>query len=148
MELVVLESADVNHAENSAVRDQGRPEERLDALLAKDRVEDVGVVDVVDHHRALLRRDSACEPAPDRDPHALLDLLLESPGRARHELVRALVKQQDGAGIGRQDVAHTGQELVEQVVGRQVRQRRVGDDLQAYEKVGGLHSIEPTLLTP
>ena len=73
----------------------GHAEQRADPLLAQDRVEDVGVIDVGDEDRDALGRDPAGEAPADRDPHAALDLLLDPLGRARDELLRLLVEQQN-----------------------------------------------------
>ena len=45
------ERADVQHADHLTVDAQRHAEHRLDALLAKDRIDHVGVVDVVENHR-------------------------------------------------------------------------------------------------
>jgi hypothetical protein len=81
----------------------GTPSRRLDALLAQDRVEDVGVVDVVDRDRALLGGDAAGEAAAERDLDALLDLLLDALGRAGVQPVA--LEQQDRHGVDLEDLA-------------------------------------------
>src|SRR5260221_3657069 len=43
----------------------------------------VGIVDIVEHDRPALSRHAAREPLPDRDPHPLLNLLLD-PDRGPH----------------------------------------------------------------
>ena len=78
---------DVEHAEHVVREDERHTGHALDALLAQDRVQHVGVVDVVEHDRSPLGGDPAREPAADRDPHALLDLFLEPDRRPRDELV-------------------------------------------------------------
>src|SRR3712207_8287258 len=52
---------------------------------AQQRIEDVGRVDVGDRDRPAFRRDAPCEAAPDGDPHALLDLLLDPLRRGGDE---------------------------------------------------------------
>ena len=85
-ELARGQAADVQHAERPALDEQRDAEQRADALLAQDRVEDVGVVDVGDRRSA--RRSATMRPAKPRPTgiaHALLDLLLDAPwplGRA------------------------------------------------------------------
>ena len=79
----------MDDAEDPPARDQRRTEQRLDALLAQNRVEDARVVDVVDRDRPALRGDATGEPLADGDPRTDLDLLLEPFRRARDELVRA-----------------------------------------------------------
>jgi hypothetical protein len=125
--------ADVQHTDHVALHEQRDAEQRADALLAQDRVQDVGVVDVLDRDRAPLGRDPAREPAADRDPHALLDLLLDALGGGGHERVAALVDQQEGGGVGVQDLGDPLQQLVEQRVQRQIGEADVGDPLEGLE---------------
>jgi hypothetical protein len=61
------------------------------------------VVDVGDEDGHALGRDSSREPPPDRDPHPLLNLLLDPLGGPSHELVRLSVVEQDGHRVHRQD---------------------------------------------
>jgi hypothetical protein len=93
----------------------------------QDRVEHVGVVDVVEDDRATIRRDAAREAPAHRDPHALLDLLLDSDCRARDELVRVRLEQEHR---GRVDLEHRDRALEQrrqQLLELQRGQRRVGE---------------------
>src|SRR5581483_1888771 len=72
-ELPRLERADVEDALDLSLADERHAEQRPDALLPEDRVEDVAEVDVVEDEGALLRRDPAGEADADGDPDALLD---------------------------------------------------------------------------
>ena len=90
----------MQHADDVALDQQRDAEHRADPLLPQDRVDDVGVVEVLDEDRAPLGRDPAGEAAPDRDPDALLDLLLDALGGGRHELA-GLVEQQERGRVGR-----------------------------------------------
>src|SRR6266545_1844999 len=110
------ESADVDDPEHPFVGDQRDPEQGLDAFLAQDRVQHLCVVHVGDHDRRPLRRDAAGEALPDGDPHALLDLLLESFRGPGDELSTRLVEQEDGARVCLEGIADTTQQLVEQLV--------------------------------
>src|SRR5438105_10841350 len=123
-----LERTDVDHADDAVTRDQRGAEERLDPLLAQERVQHVGVVDVLDRHRPPLLGDPACEAQAEWDPHPALDLLLEPFGGPGHELAGGLVEHEERGRVRLQDVADSGQELVEQRVERQVRERRVRDE--------------------
>ena len=67
----------MQHAEDVAADEERHPQERLDPLLAQDRVEHVGVVDVLDDYRMSIRRDPAGETLPDRDANTLFHLLLD-----------------------------------------------------------------------
>jgi hypothetical protein len=55
------------------------------------------VVDVRQDHGPPPGRDPTCEAGADRDPNALLDLLLEPDRGARDQLGTLLVEQQDRA---------------------------------------------------
>ena len=125
--------ADVQHADHVALGQQRHAQQRADAALAQDRVEDVGVVDVGDRDRAPLGRDAAGEALAERDPHARLDLLLDALRRRRHQLARALLEQQEGRRVRVQDRRDAVQQRVEQLVERQVAERRVGDALDRLE---------------
>ena len=135
-ELAGRERADVDDPDHVAVDEQRHAQERLDALLAQDRVEDVAVVDVRDDHRPPLGRDLAREALADGDPDALLDLLLDPARRARDELVRRLVEQEEGARVAVERVADPVEQRLQQVAERQVRERRIGDGLDPPELVG------------
>ena len=56
-------------------------------LLAQDRIEHIGVVDVGDDDWDAFSRDPAGEPASEGDPDPALDLLLDSLGGAGDELL-------------------------------------------------------------
>jgi hypothetical protein len=132
-ELARDERSDVQHAHYVALRDQGHAEQRLDPLLAQDRVEHVGVVDVRQDDWAALRGDAAGEAAADRDPDALLDLLLDPDGGARHELVRVGVEQQDRARVHVEERGDPSEQLREQLLDLEMGEGRVGDRLQTDE---------------
>ena len=123
----------MDHADQALLHEQGHPEQRLQALLAQDRVEDVGVVDVGDLDRPALGGDPAGEAAADGDPHALLDLLLKPLGRARGEHAAVLLEQQDRDGVDRQDRAHAIEQRVQQLVQWQRRECSVGDLLEVAQ---------------
>ena len=88
------------------------------------------MVDVVEDHRPLLGGDPAGEAPADRDADALLDLLLDAERRARDELVRLLVEQEDRARVYLEDLAGAVEQGSEQLVEAQMRQRGVRDRLQ------------------
>ena len=103
-------------------------------LLAQDRVEDRVLVDV-DHQRPCLDRDPPGEAGAERDPHA--DLLLDPERRARNQLVRLLVEEQNRAGVGAKDVADSRQQDPEQLAHLEMRERRVGDCLHVLDPLAG-----------
>ena len=91
------------------------------------------MADVVDDHGLLQGGDATGEPAPDRDAHAGLDLLLDPDGRGRDELVRVLVEQQHRAGVDLEQLAGPQEERVEEIVETQVRERGVGQRLESLQ---------------
>src|SRR6476659_9791781 len=62
------ERPDVQHSDQITLDDERQAQQRADALLAQDRVEDVGMVDVGDRDRHALARDPAREPTAERQP--------------------------------------------------------------------------------
>ena len=105
------------------------------ASIIQDRVEQIGVVDVVDDDRTTLCRDPSGKPAADRDPHALLDFLFDPFRRPCDELVRRLVEQENRTGVGIQQIPNACQQFVEQIFEREVRERSVGHGLQPRQYV-------------
>jgi hypothetical protein len=79
--------AHVQHADQITLHHQRQPEQRADALLPQDRVQDVGVVDVGDEDRHAFGGDPAREPLADRDPNPLLHLLLDALRSPRDPLL-------------------------------------------------------------
>ena len=124
---------DVDDAEHPIACIERHAEERLDPLLAQDRVQHVGVVDVLDHDRRPLGGDAAGEAAADRDANAGLDLLLDPLRRTRDQLAGRLVEHEEGGGVGLEDVADAEEQLIEERVQRQVRERRVGDEQELVQ---------------
>ena len=102
-EASAAQGADVEHADHLIADKERHAEQRLDSLLAQDRVEHVRVINVVENHRRPASRDPTGEAAPDRDPHTLLHLLFDPHRRARYELVRLLVQQQHRARVRVED---------------------------------------------
>jgi len=132
----VRKRPDVDDPGHLPAHHERRAEEGLDPLLAQDRVEDVGGVDVRDHDRRRLRGDPAREAAAERYADAALHLLLDSLGRAGDELVRLLVQEQERSRVGVESVADADEQLVEQPPERQERERRVGDEQDLAKMLG------------
>jgi hypothetical protein len=100
------------------------------------------VVDVRQHHRPPLRRHPTREARAHRDPHPLLDLLLDPHRRPRDQLVRLLVQQQNRERIHLQNRPDPPQQLPQQILQLQMRQGGVGDRLELLEALGvgaGVH---------
>ena len=100
------------------------------SLLVEDRVENVGVVDVVEHHRLLLRGDATGKAVADGDADALLDLLLDSECGAGDELVRVVVEQEDRARVDVEQLPRADEQRVEERIELEMRERGVRDRLQ------------------
>jgi hypothetical protein len=127
------ERPDVQYAHHLVVRDHRDAAERLDPLLPQQRVEDVGVVDVVEDDRPPVGGDSAREALPERNADAALDLLLDADGGAGDELALPRVEQQDRARVRRQEIVDSLEQRAEQLLELQVDQRGVGQRLKTRE---------------
>ena len=132
-ELARRDRADVQDAEDGILDEQRHAEQRAHALHPQDRVEDVGVVDVGDVDRPASGRDASREAPAERDAHTALDLLLETLGRACHELAGVLVEEQDGDGVDTEDVLRAGQQLAEQGLQGQLGQRGIRQPVDVLE---------------
>ena len=121
----------MEHADHLAVGEQRDAKEGFDALLAQDRVVDVGVVDVRDGDRAALGGDPPREALADRDADALLDLLLDPLGGARVELV-ALSSRIAAVSLSRTS-ADAIQQLRQELLLGEVRERGVRHVLERLE---------------
>ena len=93
------------------------------------------MIDVGDRDRPPLGRDPAREPAADRDPHTLLDLLLDALRRARVQLVA--LQHQDRDGVDRHDLGDPPQQLLQQLLLGQVRERGIRHPLQRRQPARG-----------
>jgi hypothetical protein len=78
------EGPDVHDADHPALHQQGDPQQGAQTLLAQNRVDDLGLVDVLDLDRLPGSSDAPREPLADRNAHSPLDLLLEALGGPRH----------------------------------------------------------------
>jgi hypothetical protein len=93
------------------------------------------VVDLPQNDGTLFRGDLPSEASSDRDPDSLLDLLLESLGRARDELRPNLVQEQDRGGVRVERLSHPDEQLVKQIFNGEVREGSVGYRLNAAELI-------------
>jgi hypothetical protein len=123
----------VQDADQLAAADHGHAEERRDAHVDQDWIDHVCVIDPFDRDRLLPRRDRAGEAFSDRQPDSLAHLLLQTTRRGRDEFRAARVHQQDRRRVGLQQVADPFQQLGEQVLQAESRQRRVGDNLEVAQ---------------
>ena len=132
-ELARGQAADVQDAERPAFDHERDAEQRADALLAQDRVQDIGVVDVRDLDRAPLGDDAAREAAAHGQPRALVELLLEPLGGARDQHLAARLEQQDRRGVAVQDLGDAVEQRGQELVLGQIRQRGVRHALERLE---------------
>ena len=121
------ERADVHHADDAAFDVHGHAEHRADAPLPQDRVDDLGVIEVLDDDRARLGGDAAREAAGERHLDALAYLLLQSSCGAREEDAAILVEQQHRRGVDVEGAADALEQLGEHVLQGHVSERGVGD---------------------
>lgn len=133
------ERPDVDDAEDGVPDDERDAEEGLDALLAQDRIEDVGVVDVVEDDGSALGGDAAGEAAPERDADTALHLLLEPDRSARHELLPLLVEEEHRSRVAIEQVADAREQRPEQILEVEMGERRVGEGLQPAQPLRVLH---------
>jgi hypothetical protein len=94
------------------------------------------VIDVAQHHGTPAGCNAAGESLADRDPNALLDLFLDPDRRDCDQLVAELVAEQDGCSVGAEHVPDSRQQLGQEVVQVQVRQRSVSDQLDPSQPFG------------
>jgi hypothetical protein len=99
----------VHHAGDAALDQQRDAEERADALLAQDRVVDVGAVDVVDRQGFLRRRDAPGEALANRDADALFDLLLDALGGPRLQPLAVGFEQENRCRVAVEDLGDAAQ---------------------------------------
>ena len=126
---------DVNDADDSAADEQRRAQERLDPLLPQERIEHIGVIDVLDDDRSPLGGDLAREAETHRDACPAFHGLLEPARCARDELVGRLVEQKERCSVAPKRLADAGEQLVEQLVELEVCQCGIRDRLDAPELI-------------
>jgi hypothetical protein len=131
------EAPHVQDSHDGALDHERHAQQRLQPLLTQDRVVDFGLGDVQDPHRAARGGDPAGEAAADGDPDPSLDLLLEPLRRARDQRGVVVLEQQDRGGVDTEDPDHAREQLLEQVLERQVGERGIGDVLEVTKAIGG-----------
>ena len=92
------------------------------------------MLDIREHDRTQVGGDTSGEAFADGDVERRLELLLDPGGRVGDELVPFLVEQQDRAGVRIEQRANGVEQIVRHVRAA-VRERSVGDGLQAVEPV-------------
>ena len=87
--------------------------------------------------RHALGGDPAREPLAEREPHALLDLLLDALGRARDQLVRLGVVQQDRDRVDLERLLDADEQLVQELLEAELGERRIAQTAEDAKLVGG-----------
>jgi hypothetical protein len=128
-ELALRQHAYVEDADHGALDDQRDTEQRPDVLLPHQRVDDRDrrVVEVWDHDRLAGGGHPSREATPDRQAESSLDLLLEALGGPRHERPPVLLDQENSGGVRPEDLGYPPEQLGEQIIEVEKRERRVGD---------------------
>ena len=95
------------------------------------------MVDVGDEDRHALGGDATGEALPDRNPHALLDLLLDALGGAGHQLASGRVVEEDRHGVDTQGLPDADQQLVQELLQAQLGERRIAQPGERLDLVRG-----------
>ena len=150
-ECPIVKRADVQHADCLAADQQRHAKERLDALLAEDRIEHLCVIDVVEHDGSALGSHAAREAAAERDTDAALHLLLDPDGRTGDEFVRLRVDQQHRACIHVEELARPQEERGKQLFEFEMRKRGIRQCLEPAKTLRVLmprHDRSVTIASP
>jgi hypothetical protein len=93
------------------------PEQRLDPQLAKDRIQHVGVIDLLDDHWLLVGCDATGKKTLSH-PHAhpLTDRRFDPPGSSHHKLLAGGIEQQHRRGADPKKFLHPIKQLTQQVL--------------------------------
>ena len=130
--------AHMQDADDLAFSQQRGTHQRPDALLQQDGIDDLGVIDLVNDHRAALRRDPPGEAPPHRYLHALLDLFFQPARGRRHQLAGLAIQQQDRGGIGLQGLFRAVDQRIQQCLRIKHGQRRISDRLNIPQPLSPL----------
>ena len=137
VEPVRLQRADVEDADHVALGDEGHRDERADAALAQHRADELVLSEVAHDERLPPLRDPAGEPLAEGHLDDVLQLRPEAHARAALQRGAGLVEQQNRRSVRVEQLDEANEELVQQVLERQVRQRRLGHALEAADRAGG-----------
>jgi hypothetical protein len=98
--------------------------------VARKRVQHVRVIVIRQEQRPPLGRDPTREAGTERDPHPLLDLLLDPNRRPGDQLAALGIQQQDRHRVDLEQRLRPLEQGRQQVVEAQMRKRRIGHKLQ------------------
>ena len=93
------EGPDVQYPDHRPVGEQRGAHQGPDALVQQDRIDHIGVIHLVDDHRAAFRRDPPGKSAAQRDPHALAHLFFQAARRGRHQVPGPGIQQEHGGRV-------------------------------------------------
>ena len=105
------EGADVQHAQEPPARKERDAEQRADALGAEHGIDDVRVGDVLDGHGFPAAATRPANPLPRGIRNPWWTSSSMPAGRRGHELAGRHVEQEDGGGVGVEDVPHPIEQL-------------------------------------
>jgi hypothetical protein len=127
------EGAHVEHAEHLRLEQERHAQQRLQSLLAQDRVVDVRLVHVEDRHRPAIGGHPSGEAPGHGDAHVALDLLLDPLGGGRQQVAAVLLEQKDRGGVRVEQLGHAHEQLLEHLLEGEMGESRVRDALQGME---------------
>jgi len=125
----------VQDADRVAVGDERDAEQGADADVQEDGISDVCVVHRLEDHGSPFGRYSTRETLPDRNAHAAAHFFLDAFRRRRDHFARRSVDEQYGRGVDLEDLSHSLQQRVEELVDLEVGERSVGDGLNPPELI-------------
>lgn len=101
------------------------------------------MIDVVDDDGPLVRRDSASETLPDRDPRSLANLLLQTPRGRGHQILRGRVEQEHGRRVDTEQLPYPVEQLGQEALDTEMGQRCVGQRLDPAQPLGRAPRVLP-----
>ena len=94
-----------------------------------------GVINFIQDHGTVFRRDPPGETPAERDPYPLPHFFFQAACGRRDQLPGGGIQQQHGGRIGLQGVFHPVNERLQQSLGIQRRQCRISDRLDVTQLV-------------
>ena len=125
----------MHDADQRPEMEQRNADQRADPGFTENRVHDLSLRHLVDDDRRALGGNAAREPLADRNRDRELELCVQSLRRSRNERPALLVHQQHHGRVGVEEVSDALEQLVEKLLEIEVRERRLGDRLEAEEAV-------------
>ncbi len=95
------------------------------------------MIDIGDEDGDALGGDPPGETLAERDPHPLLDLLLDAAGGAGDQFIGRRVVEEDRHGVDAEGLANTFEQFLEQGVEAELGQRRVAQAVEIADLLRG-----------